>query len=74
MQWYVTWVEARVKQHSPPVRTCVSLACCWNEQGFVFSKDFWFIHRSTICLILYLCPVITEVKEMVVVYHKLLWV
>lgn len=64
MQWYVTWGEPRVKQHSPPVRTRVSFACCWNEWGFVFSKDFWFIHHSTICLILYSCPVITEVKEM----------
>lgn len=63
MQWYVTWVEPRVKQHSPPVKTRVSLTCCWNEQGFVFSKDFWVIHRSTICLILYSCPGITEVER-----------
>lgn len=64
MQWYVTWVEPQVKQHSPPVRTHVSLACCWNKLGFVFSKDFWFIHRITICLILYSCPVTIEAKDM----------
>lgn len=71
----VTWVEPQVKcsDHrtaslSYPCHT--SLLLIWI--GFVFSKDFSFMNHSSNCLIWYLCSVVTEEKEIIMAFHKIL--